>query len=340
VFAWRQDGFAGDIALTFEGLPPGVTAPPQTLAGPLRHTLITLNAAPDAAPWAGEIRVKGTAKAGGQTVVREARSGGMLWPVQPQQNIPALARLERGLWLAVRDKAPFDLTATLDKTAVQQGDKATLTFKATRHWPDLKNPILVQAVTPGAQVPLPFLPPNAAFAPPQVNLAAGTDTGTTTINVPANVPPGTYTLVFHGQTIVPYNKDPKAAQKQPANVVLPGGAVSLTVLPKTVANVTLAAPNLNVKAGAEAELVVKVQRQFGYDGEFKVQFVVPQGVQGVSAAEVVIPAGKDEAKLVIKAPADAAAGPRANLIVRATAMYNGTVPTTQDAPPLTVTVVK
>ena len=43
---------------------------------------------------------------------------------------------------------------------------------------------------------------------------------------------------------------------------------------------------------------------------------------------------------MIKVNADAAVGPRANLIVRTTAMYNGTVPTVQDAPPLTVTVTK
>jgi hypothetical protein len=340
VFAWRRDGFAGDIALTVEGLPPGVTATPQTLAGPLRHTLLVLSATDAAALWTGEIKVKGTAKVGTQTIVHEARPGGVVWQVQPQQNIPALARLDQSLWLAVRDKAPFTIALTADKTTIVQGDKAVLTFKATRLWPDVKQPIAVQTVFQGQQVPLPFLPPNATLAPPQLNLAPGTDTGTTTLTVPANVPPGTYTIAFYGQTIVPYNKDPKAGQKPNTNIVQPTAAVSITVLPKTVANVTLAANNVNAKVGSEAEVLVKVQRQFGYEGEFKVQLVIPQGVTGVSAADVVIPAGKDEVKLMIKVNADAAAGPRANLIVRATAMYNGTVPTVQDSPALTVTVTK
>jgi len=272
--------------------------------------------------------------------VREARAGGIVWPVQPQQNIPALARLERGVWLAVRDKAPFHVTAAIDKATLVQGDKATVTFKANRLWPDVKNPITVAAVFPNVQVLQPFVPPNAQVNPPQLNLAAGNDGGTTTITVPANTPPGTYNIVFHAQTTIPYNKDPKAPQKPNTNILLYTAPVSLTVLPKTLAQVTLSAPNLNVKAGAAAELVVKVQRQFGYDGDFKVQLVPPANVPDVTAAEAVIPAGQNEVKLMIKVPAGAAPGARGNLIVRTTAMYNGTVPTVQDAPPLTVNVTK
>ena len=33
----RQDGFVGDITLSVEGLPPGVTCPPQVMAGPNRR---------------------------------------------------------------------------------------------------------------------------------------------------------------------------------------------------------------------------------------------------------------------------------------------------------------
>jgi hypothetical protein len=53
----------------------------------------------------------------------------------------------------------------------------------------------------------------------------------------------------------------------------------------------------------------------------------------------VIPAGKDEAKLMLKVAADAAPGNRANLTVVATAMYNGNVPVTQEAK-FNVNVVK
>jgi hypothetical protein len=100
--------------------------------------------------------------------------------------------------------------------------------------------------------------------------------------------------------------------------------VSITVMPKSLANLTVANAQPTVKIGSEAKLTVRVARQFKYDGEFKVQLVPPQGVQGVEAAEVTIPAGKDEVDLVIRVPAAAAVGNRQNLVVRATASFNKT----------------
>jgi len=131
-----------------------------------------------------------------------------------------------------------------------------------------------------------------------------------------------------------------AKQKPPVIVVQPSTPFTITVLPKTVATVAATVPNPNVKAGTDGEVVVKVTRQFDYAGEFKVQLVLPPNVQGISAADVVIPAGKDEAKLVLKVPATAVPGPRNDLIVRATAMVNGNVPTVQDSAKFNVTVVK
>ena len=89
----------------------------------------------------------------------------------------------------------------------------------------------------------------------------------------------------------------------------------------------------------QTEVVVKVARLYDFAGEFKVQVVIPAAVKGVSAAEVTIPAGQDEVKVIVKAAADAVPGNRADLIVRATAMVNGTVPTMQEAK-FNVNVVK
>src|SRR5262249_14840626 len=156
------------------------------------------------------------------------------------------------------------------------------------------------------------------------------------VQVNAQAQPGTYTFVLRGVAQIPYNKDPKAAQKPPVNVVQPSTAVTITVLPKVVATVAATVANPNLKAGAQAEVVVKVTRQFDYAGEFKVQLVLPPNLKGLAAADVVIPAGKDEAKLVFKVTADAVPGPRNDLIVRATAMVNGKVPTVQESPKFNV----
>ena len=92
----------------------------------------------------------------------------------------------------------------------------------------------------------------------------------------------------------------------------------------------MATPNPSLKAGGQVEVVVKVARLWDYAGEFKVSLAPPANVKDVSAAEVVIPAGKDEATLVLKAPAAAAPGGRNDLIVRAVAMVDGDTPTTQE----------
>jgi hypothetical protein len=231
----------------------------------------------------------------------------------------------------VRDQAPFSLTASIDKPQVLQGDKPTVTLKLARLWPDFKTPLQATLLDPV---------PNLVVNNNQpVTLNPGTETATVPVVVNPNVAPGRYNLVFRGQGQVPFNKDPKAAQKPPIPVVLPSTAVALEVLPKSVATVTLAPPGPTVKAGAQADLVVKVARQFNYDGEFKVQVVLPPAAKGISADDVTIPAGKDEAKVVLKAAADAAPGARADLVVRATALLNGKVPAVHEVK-FSVNVVK
>jgi hypothetical protein len=317
VFAIRQDGFVGDIALSIEGLPAGVTATPQTIGGDVRETMFVVSAAATAGPWTGEVTIKGTATIRGQKVVREARPATIVWPVQQGQNIPTISRLDKSLLLAVRPKAPFTAIASIDKATLTQGEKGTIKVKVTRLWPEFKTPLNVQP----QQLELPKGLTVNNNQP--INIAPNAAEGSLAVNVPTNVQPGTYTIVFRCQGQVPYNKDPMAKQKPNVNIVQPSTPVTLTVLPKSVANVTLSNQSLNVKLGKEAEVVVRVARQFGYEGEFKVQVVLPANAKGVQIADAVIPAGKDEAKLVVKTVAGAAPVNLPNLVVRATADYQG-----------------
>ncbi|MHB1426888.1 MAG: hypothetical protein ACYC3I_27340 [Gemmataceae bacterium] len=315
VFALRQDGFTGDISLSVAGLPKGVTAAPQTIGDGLRESSLVLSAANDAAPWTGTIKILGTAALGDNKVVHEAQSASIVWPISQGQNIPPISRVDRSLMLAVRRGAPYSLTLSFDKPAFVQGEKGTLKVKLNRISPDFKTPLTVQA-TPTE------LPRGLAINNNQpITLAANAAEGTLPINMQPNVAPGTYNIVLRTQTQMPYNKDPMAKQKPNTLVVLPSAPATLTILPKALATLSLSTPNATVKTGKEAEIVVRVNRQYGYDGEFKVQVVLPPGVKGARIGDTVIPAGKNEAKLVIKA--DAIPVNLQNLIVRATAMYQG-----------------
>jgi hypothetical protein len=329
VYVWRRDGFKGEIALTVEGLPTGVTCRPQLLAGAMKEAVLVVSAAAGAPLYNGEIKVQGTAVVNGNKVVREARPATVVWAVQPGSGIPTLTRLDKGLVLAVREQPPYVLTAS-EKATVFHGDKLTIDVKAARLWPDMKQPIQIQPVPPE-------LPPGLNL--PATTIAPNATDAKIVMVVPGNVPPGTYNFVLRSFAPVPFNKDPKAKQKPNVNVVQSSTPCAVTILPKQVANLSVDNANPSLKAGAQAVIAVRVARQFDYQGEFKVDLVLPAGMQGLAADPVVIGPGQTEAKLMLRTPANAAPGPRQNLTVRAVATVNGNVPLTHETK-INVTVVK
>jgi hypothetical protein len=329
----REDGFTGDITLSMEGLPKGVSCVPQVVGAGQRAGALVVSAAADAPAWTGAIKVKGTAIIKGQNVVREARPAGITWAQQPGNGVPNVSRLDRSLILAVRDKAPFALTASIDKPVLVQGEKTKLALKLARLWPDLKQPLNANVLDP-----IPGVTINGNNNK-LIVIAADKDSASADVQVGGTTPPGQYTLVLRATAQVPYAKDPMAKQKPPVNVVQPSAPVTITVLPKTVATVTAAVANPNLKIGTQGEVVVKVARQFEYAGEFKVQVVLPANVKGLTVADGAIAVGQNETKLTLKVAADAMPGPRNELVVRATALLNGNVPIVQETK-FNVNVVK
>jgi hypothetical protein len=324
VYVWRLDGFSGGLALSAEGLPDGVTCPPQTIGHDLKQGTLVVRAAPDAQPWAGAFRVKASAVINGRTVEREARAASVTWPVPPQ-NVPTVSRLDQSLVLAVREPAMYSLSAGIEKVAVAQGEKIAVPIKVERRAVDFKAPVQISILN------LPGSPPPQGNNPPQpvVTMNPGKDDGTVTLDIKANVPPGTYTVVLRGQATVPFSKDPMK-QKQNVAVVEPSAPIVITVVPKQVATLTVSPANPTVKAGGTTEVTVKATRQFDYGGELRVELVVPQGMKGLQAEAVTIPAGKDEAKLVVKVDEDAAPGNRTDLRIKATALVADKVALTHE----------
>lgn len=332
VFVWRRDGFTGEVALTVEGLPKGVSCPPQIVSTGIRQAGLVLNAAPDAPIGHTDLKIKGTATINGKPVIREARPAAITWQVQPQQNIPTITRLDRQLLLAVRDKAPFMLTAAVDKAELVQGAKANVTLKLKRLWPDLEK----QTFTVTVLVPNPNLTLNNNQP---LQMPAGKDDLPMPLEVKTGLPPGAYTIVLRATAPVPFSKDPMAKQKPNINVVQPATPVTINVLPQFLANLSVGNATTTLKIGTQAEVVVKVARLHGYAGEFKVKLELPPTAKGVTADEVTIPAGKDEAKFIVRAAQEMAPLNLPNVVLKATGMYNGKVPTTQEAK-LSINVVK
>jgi hypothetical protein len=327
VVCFRRDGFDGAITLSAEGLPAGVTCTPQVLGPGLRETSLVISAATDAAPWAGDFKIKGTATIRGAEVVREARPACLVFPAP--QNAPAVGRLARSLCLAVREKGPYALDTPTRELAVVVGGSADVKVQVRRYWPDFKAPVqIVRRAAPPQANGQPLAVPNVTIS--------GTE-GTVKLQIPAKSPPGVYNLVFQGTAAVPLARTKDDQKKANVQVVELAPAIRLTVY-DSVAELKIDQPALTLNTGAEVAVQVKLTRRFGYQGALKLEVVPPPELKDVSAAPVTVPAGVGEAKLVLKALANAKPGTYANVLVRATATVDK-ASLTEDAH-LTLTVAK
>src|SRR5262249_15043839 len=158
------------------------------------------------------------------------------------------------LVLAVREKAPWNLTATIDKPEVPQGGTAVITAKLTRLWPDFKAALQIQANPQSQGNPL-YLPQTLIVQ--QANINAGQSEAKISVNVTAATLPGTYTIVLRSQAQFPF-KDALGRPRNPPIVVQPATPVVLTVLPKSLATVAVSVPQPNLKAGGQTEVQVRV----------------------------------------------------------------------------------
>ena len=339
VYVHRTDGFNGTITLTAEGLPAGVTAKPTTIGPAAKWGAFVLNVSGGAAAFTGPIVVKATSTSpDGKPLVREVRPASVTWgtAVQPGNNVPMIARLDQSLVLAVRPEKAFfnlapDLTGALLKGAGGKDEKLTgpLTIKQGEK---LTVPVKVAWVAAEKQAVVLTAEPMTLSnqANPFTTSFAGQPTkekpeSAVTLDARTNAFPGTYTVVLKGEAQIPFVRD-AAAKGKSANVPVSAlsTALEVTIIPKEVAKLTVTPPaNNQLKADAATDVVVKVERLYDFAGEYKVAFVpAKEAGTAVTAKEVVIPAGKDEAKLSLTTAKDAKAGAVAGTIT-VTAMYAG-----------------
>jgi hypothetical protein len=124
----RTNGYKGDVTVTLEGLPRGVTAAPVVL-GERSSGVFTLSAAPDANLGSAPIRLRAGGVVNGVFVSHEG---------QPELN----GRAVQEAYLTVLEAAPFavETVAVLEAARLQQlaGEIATLTAKLSAPNPALE----------------------------------------------------------------------------------------------------------------------------------------------------------------------------------------------------------
>jgi len=206
------DGFRGPITVTAEGLPKGVHAVPNTSSDV--RTTFTLWCDPDAPEWVGSIRLLARSRnEAGEELIREVRPYTRVSPNEPS------SRPTRHQMIAVlAEVAPFALRPSTQQMTIVAGQSKQVTFLCQRPNPEFTGPVTVIPLTvPGG------------FKLNEFTIPAGKTEGTVTLEIPANVPPGDYTLSMLGQGQVPIMTRDRGRQQQ--LVSLPSQPFTVTVQP-------------------------------------------------------------------------------------------------------------
>lgn len=233
VFAERFDGFNRPIQVEPVGLPPGVSCDPIVIGPGQALAPVVFTAAENAKPTEAVVLLAGRGLSGDRKeildqphgapvqpeIVHEAAAGGLIWPMSAPngQITPGPARLTRGFVIAIREGAPFQLNAHPARLDIAPGGNANLEVDVVRR----------KEFTEAVQLTTADLPPNMGAV--GGTIAKDKNTATLNIAVPANVPPGTYTLLVRGTGPFPFSKDPNAKQKPNVNVNEPSNPIILTV---------------------------------------------------------------------------------------------------------------
>lgn len=312
VYVHRLDGFAGPITLRAEGLPPGVTAPPQIVPAGVNFGIFTFTVAEQAPPSAATFRLMATGQIGERLVEREVRAGAMVWPNPGEINgAVAWSRVCQQLALAVGPAAPFSVHVNTAEVGVPVGGVIPLRLEVRRRWPEANVPVVIAPLS---------IPPNAVFNGNNQPVTVPPNATTTdiTIQIPANVPPAEYSLQLIAQAGIPYHKDPNNKQKPAVTVQEACPPVKVVVYNK-VAALEVNQSLVQVKAGGSAELLVAVRRLHGFRGPLEVALVPPSGNQAAAAAPARLAADQERVVLVLRSPPFTPPTPAAPFVVRATA---------------------
>lgn len=285
----RKD-YGGPITLNIKNPPPGLVVRPGTIADGQLVGAFTLSAAADAAFGVVHLDVVGEGKGpSGPIVVSAEKAIVFAQQGAPPAALPTNTVTQHGLAAAPALPQPVTLEAPATPVEIAHGFGGPVTIKATRTG---------DADTALAITPLP-LPPGLAV--PAANIAAKAGEGNVTVNVGTEAPLGMMTIALVAKGKINNADQTLAVPAVTLNVVRP-------------AALELAAPALEVKAGATFELKGKVVRK----GPFKEPVTVK--VNGLPAGLKADPVtvAPDASEFTAKVVADekaAAATATANVVL-------------------------
>lgn len=203
IHALRQDDFEGEITVSVEGLPAGVTCPELVLGPGATTGNLIFSAAEDAPAWSGTLKISGKAKINGAEVTHLARAGTVVFGTNDRNQQPIRARMAGDVALAVSgaETAVSKIEVAPGQTPeTSLAGKIQLPVKVVRRG-DFKGNLKL--------VPI-GLPKDIRLT--EVDIAGGAAEGQVTLEVKNTALPGTYTFALQGFSQVSYRRNPEAAE--------------------------------------------------------------------------------------------------------------------------------
>ncbi len=203
ILVYRRGGFDGEVELEVEGLPAGLTCETTTIGVGTSSATLVFRAGPEAAAWAGPVRVIGKAKINGKEITREARAAQIVWG-QVNDKSRGWSRLAGGLAVAVLDseRVPFTVTLAETKHELSRMGKVNVPIKVDRH-DGFKGPVKV-TVNAGMQ--------NPPVAGKEVTIAADKNEGVIEVDVKQTAALQGYSLLVSAESAIQYARTPKMAE--------------------------------------------------------------------------------------------------------------------------------
>lgn len=202
VVAVRRDGFDGEIRMTMDNLPDGVTATGLTIPPGQNRGIMLLTADQNAPHGMTQATFTGRAEINGQPVTRRCHLASMAWPVTNAWSEIPSPRLLADVPVSVSGSefAPLTIAASGNRVwEATVGQKLTIPLTHTRRMDFSGSAITLKTFGAGFEQA-------AAF---EASLTADTSEAVLDL-AKLKPPPGEYTIAFYGSAVARYRYHPEA----------------------------------------------------------------------------------------------------------------------------------
>ncbi len=198
----RRDGFDGEIELSMEGLPEGVTAKGLKIAAGKTRGIMLVSAAENAPRAIANAKFIGRATVNGQAVLRPCRMAELKWPVPDSWSEIPEPRLVADVPVSVSgfESAPLTVVAAENKVwEVGANEQLTIPLKHLRRSEFSAATLQLRTFGEGFE------------RVPQFDVDLTKDGSNAVLNVASlKIPPGDYTIAFYGGAVAKYRYCPEA----------------------------------------------------------------------------------------------------------------------------------